>query len=202
MRWYGDPAPEIDRLRRSGRKIMLLGATNFYGRLDAALIRPGRLQQRISVLPPQSDDELIALMRYYLSADPADADLGKLARPGRGVTPAMVESWVKEARASARAEARSLTFADLPEAIVPKDARTPRDIRTIAIHECGRALVALRVGWKVETISILPEGNTGGRVFVELPTIVPTWRTCSIPLPSPWGAGGRYHPRPGRQCRC
>jgi len=167
---------EIDRLRRSGRKIMLLGATNYYHRLDAALVRPGRLQQRISVLPPQSDDELIALMRYYLGADLAEADLGKLARPGRGATPAMVEGWVKEARASARANGRSLTFADLLEAIVPKDTRTPRDIRTIAIHECGHALVALRLGRKVETISILPEGNTGGRVFVELPTIVPTWR--------------------------
>ncbi|HWV21447.1 MAG TPA: AAA family ATPase, partial [Devosia sp.] len=167
---------EIDRLRRSGRKIMLLSATNFYHRLDAALVRPGRLQQRISVLPPQSDEELIALMRYYLGADLADADLGKLARPGRGATPAMVEGWVKEARASARAEARSLTFADLLEAIVPKDARTPGDIRTIAIHECGHALVALRLGRTVETISILPEGTSGGRVLVHLPTIVPTWQ--------------------------
>lgn len=167
---------EIDRLRRSGRKIMLLGATNFYHRLDAALIRPGRLQQRISVLPPQSDDELIALTRYYLGADLADADLGKLARPGRGATPAMVEGWVKEARASARAQARSLTFADLLEAIVPKDMRTPRDIHTIAIHECGHALVALRLGRSVETISILPEGTSGGRVLVRLPTIVPTWQ--------------------------
>jgi hypothetical protein len=167
---------EIDRLRRSGRKIMLLGATNYYHRLDAALIRPGRLQQRISVLPPQTDGELIALIRYYLGTDLADADLGKLARPGRGATPAMVEGWVKEARASARAQGRPLTFTDLLEAIVPRDARTPRDIRTIAIHECGHALVALRLGRKVETISILPEGDSGGRVFVQLPTIVPTWQ--------------------------
>jgi len=43
---------EIDRLRQSGRKVLLIGVTNYRERLDSALIRPGRLQQRVSLLPP------------------------------------------------------------------------------------------------------------------------------------------------------
>ena len=39
---------EIDRLRKSGKHVLLLGGTNYYGRLDSALVRPGRLQQRVT----------------------------------------------------------------------------------------------------------------------------------------------------------
>ena len=44
---------ELDRLRKSNTKVLLLGATNYYLHLDPALIRPGRLQQRVPVLPPR-----------------------------------------------------------------------------------------------------------------------------------------------------
>ncbi|KFL30300.1 hypothetical protein JP75_17200, partial [Devosia riboflavina] len=58
---------EIDRVRKSGKKVLLLGATNYYDRLDGALIRPGRLQQRVSVLPPRTEAESsnrLAVKRY------------------------------------------------------------------------------------------------------------------------------------------
>lgn len=60
---------EVDRLRRSGKRVILIGATNYYHHLDSALIRPGRMQQRVSVLPPQSDAEVAALFAYYLEGD-------------------------------------------------------------------------------------------------------------------------------------
>jgi len=34
---------QIDRVRTSGKRVMLIGTTNYYQHLDAALIRPGRL---------------------------------------------------------------------------------------------------------------------------------------------------------------
>lgn len=57
------------------------------------------MQQRVSVLPAGTEPELTALLRFYLKQDLADPELLKLARLGIGSTPAMVEGWVKEAKA-------------------------------------------------------------------------------------------------------
>lgn len=166
---------EIDRLRKSNRKVLLLGATNYYAHLDNALIRPGRLQQRVSVQPPQTESDVIALLRYYLRGDLAEADLGRLGRIGRGATPAMVEGWLKEARGAARSNKRPLELGDILAQMVPSDDRAPADIRAIAIHEMGHAIVAHRLGQRVESVSIIADGNSGGRTWTRLPTIVPTW---------------------------
>lgn len=166
---------EIDRVRKANKKVLLLGATNYYDHLDNALIRPGRLQQRIRVLPPQSEDEMVALLRHYLGTEIGGADLVRLARIGRGAVPAAVEGWVKEARAAARQSQRALTPGDLLSVMVPADERDPADIRAIAIHEAGHAIVAHWLGRKVESVSILPEGESGGRTLIRFPTLVPVW---------------------------
>lgn len=166
---------EIDRLKKSNRKVLLLGATNYFAHLDSALIRPGRLQRRVSVLPPQSEEEVIALMRYYLKEDLADIDLGRLGRVGRGATPGMVEGWLKEARGEARNQNRPLELGDILGRMIPEDDRTPADIRAIALHEIGHAVVAHRLGQIVDSVSIVPEGASGGRTWTKLSTIIPTW---------------------------
>ncbi len=166
---------EINRLKKSNRKVLLLGATNYFAHLDSALIRPGRLQHRVSVLPPQSEDEVIALMRYYLKEDLADVDLSRLGRIGRGATPGMVEGWLKEARSAARHKNRPLELGDILGRMVPEDDRTPADIRAIALHEIGHAVIAHRLGQIVESVSIVPEGACGGRTWTKLSTIIPTW---------------------------
>lgn len=167
---------EIDRVRKSGRKVLLLGATNYYDRLDSALIRPGRLQQRVSVLPPQSEAEVVAVLRYYLKTDLADVDLGRFARVGRDATPAMVEGWVKEARSLARSLNRPLEGGDILAQMVPRDTRSPEDIRSVAIHEMGHAVVAHRLGQMVERVSIIADAETGGRTWTRLASTVPTWQ--------------------------
>lgn len=172
---------EIDRLRKSGRPVLLLGATNFYHHLDAALIRPGRMQQRVSVLPAETEPEVMALLRFYLTDDLADKELAKLVRLGMGSTPAMVEGWVKEARAAARAAGRALQLGDLLKQMVPRDDRSPEDIRTIALHEIGHAIVAHRLGFKVERVTIIPGNGSGGHTKAALNSIVPTWeRICDV----------------------
>lgn len=168
---------EIDRLRQSGKRVLILGATNYYNRLDAALVRPGRLQQRISVLPSGTEDEVIALLRYHLKDDLMGVDLSKLARIGRGATPAMVEGWLKQARSRARSQSRPLEASDILDEMVPEDDRSPADVRAIALHELGHAVVAHRLGQTVESVSIIPEGSSGGRTWTKLPTVVPTWES-------------------------
>lgn len=172
---------EVDRLRRSGKRVLLIGATNYYGHLDGALIRPGRMQRRVSVLPPRSEDEVAALFDYYLKGDLANADVGKLARLGIGATPATVEGWLKEARGLARAAGRSLRLADVLAQMLPREDRSLEDVWTIALHEIGHAVVACRLGLTVERVSIVPEGESGGHTRTTLPSIVPTWeRLCDM----------------------
>jgi hypothetical protein len=166
---------EIDRLRRSGKCVMLVGATNFYEHLDAALVRPGRLQQRVSVLPPQTEAEVAELLRYYLHNDLTKLNLDKLVRLAIGATPAMVEGWVKEGRSAARAAGRALTASDLLEQMLPPDSRSAEDVRSIALHEIGHAIVAHRLGLEVDRVSIIPDGSSGGHTRTGLPTLVPTW---------------------------
>lgn len=166
---------EIDRVRKSGRKVLLLGATNYYERLDAALIRPGRLHRRVPVLAPEAEADILALLHYFLGGEFVDADLIRLVRFARGATPAMVEGWAKEARSTARQKNRPLKVADVLDQMVPKDIRTPADIRTAALHEVGHAIVAHRVGHEVRSVSILPDGMTGGVTETRLPSLMPTW---------------------------
>lgn len=170
---------EIDRLRRSGKPVLLLGATNHYHFLDTALIRPGRLSQRISVQPPSSEDELLELLRYYLKAALSEPELAKLVPLASGATPASVEEWTKEARATARAAGRDLRASDVIGQMLPPDPRSPQDLRAVALHEAGHAIVANRLGVVVERVSTLAEGASGGHTMTRLPTLVPDWnRTC------------------------
>ncbi len=165
---------EIDRLKKSGKKVILLGATNYYARLDPALIRPGRLQQRVPVLPPQTDDELLAVLRHYLPDELAEAELAKLVRLGMGATPAVVEGWSKQAKGLARAEHRPLALADVMAQMVPTDTRSAADIRAIAIHEIGHVFAAYRLGHTIESVSIIPTGPSEGWTQTKSPTAIIT----------------------------
>lgn len=164
---------EVDRLRASGRKVLLLGASNYYHRLDAALIRPGRMQQRISVLPPSTAEEVLAVLRHYLGDD-LSQEQARLAGVAIGATPAAIEGWVKSARAVARMAGRALTASDLLDQIAPADGRSAADLRTTALHELGHAIVAAELGHTVDRISILAGIGTGGATSTRLVSVVPT----------------------------
>ena len=163
---------EIDRLRKSGKRVLLLGGTNYFNRLDAALVRSQRLQQRVTFLPPQEAGEVVDVLRHFLRDALADVDLRPLARIGLGATPAVIEGWVKEAHGAARAAGRALQSGDLLAQIAPKDDRSAADIRAVALHEVGHALVAHRLGHAVETLSIIPEGATAGHMRSSLPSLI------------------------------
>ncbi|MFC6791752.1 ATP-binding protein [Methylobacterium komagatae] len=109
---------------REGAGVCIIGATNHADRLDAALVRPGRLGQVIRISPPAAP-ELAAIVRQHLGADLPDLDLTVVAELGLGATGAQVVGWVKAARARARAAKRPLQADDLLEAVAPPDTRTP-----------------------------------------------------------------------------
>lgn len=165
---------EIDRLRKSGKRVMLLGASNYYDRLDPALIRPGRLAQRVSVLPPSTDAETLDLLRHFLGKDLSEAEIEKLVRFSVGATPAAVEGWSKSAKARARSFSRNLSIDDVLAQAAPHDGRSDADIWSTAQHEIGHALVAYRLGHKIESVSILRHGVSGGRTISVPPTNIIT----------------------------
>jgi cell division protease FtsH len=158
---------QIDRVRKSNRQALLIGATNFYDRLDGTLIRSGRLEQRVSVLPPQTVEEAARVLRHYLESDLDTATLDMAARLGIGATPATIEGWCRTARAKARAEARDLQPGDLLEAVAPADVRSPDETRAVAIHEAGHLAVARHLGVVVLGVSILANGRSGGHTLTE-----------------------------------
>ncbi|WP_116654982.1 AAA family ATPase [Pelagibacterium sediminicola] len=164
---------QIDQIRKSDRKVLLLGATNYYTRLDSALVRPGRLEQRLSVFPPESEADALSLLDYFAGSMIPRDELSRIARLGIGATPATIEGSWKEAQRLARTQDREPLLHDLIDALTPAETRSESDLRAIAIHEIGHAVVALRLGHKLERVTILPEGRSGGQTLTHLPTIIP-----------------------------
>nr|WP_314260708.1 AAA family ATPase [uncultured Devosia sp.] len=162
---------EIDRVRRSGKRVMLVAGTNHYSRLDKALVRAGRLEQRVSFVAPQNEAEVLDVLRFYLRDDLMDDDLSTICRLGLGASPAQLEGWVKEARSIARSADRAIHADDLRDQVAPDDNRSTDDIRVVAVHEVGHALVAHRLGHEVEHLSIIAEGASGGHTTSKLPSL-------------------------------
>lgn len=154
---------EIDRLRQAGKPILLIGATNHFDRLDAALIRPGRLETRVPVLLPDFDDRR-RLFASCLSGRIGEDGLATLARLSVLATPAQIESWCQSAIAAGQTESRSIDLRDLIDLIAPADGRSPEQDRAVAIHEAGHAIVAVELGLPVAEVSILSVGAVGGWV--------------------------------------
>lgn len=158
---------EVDRLRKLGKPILLIGATNHFDKLDKALIRPGRLEHKVSVRLPDFEDR--RRMFAALMGDRIDAGgIAVLARLAVEATPAQIESWCRSAIARARAEDRPLELADLMGLIAPSSGRSPETDRGIAIHEAGHAVVAHALNLPILEVSILGAGAMGGWVKPKL----------------------------------
>lgn len=154
---------EIDRLRKSGKPVMLIGATNHFDRLDKALIRPGRLEHKVSVLLPDVDDRR-RMFAAYIGDRIDPGSIAPLARLAVEATPAQIESWCRSATAKAATEERQLALTDLMVLIAPPNGRSPETDRGIAIHEAGHAVVAHALNLPIAEVSIVAAGAMGGWV--------------------------------------
>lgn len=154
---------EIDKLRYAGKPILLLGATNHFGKLDGALIRPGRLERRVPVLLPDAADRQRLFVCFLGDVLPASALL-RLARLAIGASPAQIKSWCETALAQAQKAGRPLVLRDVLDLVAPPDGRSPQEARAVALHEAGHAVVAIELGLPVEEVSVLSMGAIGGYV--------------------------------------
>jgi DNA polymerase III delta prime subunit len=144
--------------RREG--VVVIAACNDPSRLDAALVRAGRLDHHIAI-PLPDVPALVRIFRVHLGGDLAGADLRPAALAARGHTGADVERWVRVAQRTARTAGRPLTPQDLLEAVRGGEAEWPADVRRrIACHEAGHAITQLALD--IAETTALSIGGTGG----------------------------------------
>ncbi|EDY35130.1 ATPase, AAA family protein [Aciduliprofundum boonei T469] len=91
----------VEDLMKNGNYVLLIGATNYIDRVDRALIRPGRFNEKIEIKPP--DSELRAMLfKYYvekLAKDreleiPDDMDWYKFGEVTNGLTGADISTLI------------------------------------------------------------------------------------------------------------
>lgn len=165
---------EVDKLRKAGKPILLLGATNHAEALDPALIRAGRMETRVHFELPTIEDRM-AMFRTLLPKTLRDTNIAVLGRLSATATPAQIESWCTAAKAQAMRNGKPLTIRELMDIIAPRSSRGADADWTVALHEAGHAIVAMELGFTVNEISILETTNMGGWVNTSGPN--PNTRT-------------------------
>ena len=156
--------------------IIVIAATNRDDVLDPALLRAGRFDRKITVsLPDKKGREAIFKVHSRNKKLDADVNFENLAKRTVGFSGADIENIMNEAAILAvRANRGSISVDDIDEAIdrrvagPAKSSRslTPHEKEMIAYHESGHAIIGLRYPHsnKVQKITIIPRGNTGGHV--------------------------------------
>ncbi len=154
--------------------IIILAATNRPDILDPALLRPGRFDRQINVLPPDVKGRLEILKVHTRKVPLAkDVDLESVARSTPGFTGAELASLVNEAAIIAgRSDKKFLESQDFDVArdrIMMGIERVgmvirEKDRKTMAYHEAGHAILTkfLPQADPLHKISIIPRGKALG----------------------------------------
>jgi cell division protease FtsH len=153
--------------------VIVVGATNRIDVLDQALLRPGRFDRRVAVLPPDREGRRLILEVHTRDVPLApDVDLTRIAATTPGMVGADLANLVNEAALLAarsdRSEVTAVDFAQSLEKILlgaeRKIMMTPADRRNTAYHEAGHALVGMLTPASdpVRKISIVPRGQALG----------------------------------------
>ncbi|MGN6300666.1 MAG: AAA family ATPase [Angustibacter sp.] len=157
--------------------ILLLASTNTADRLDPALLRPGRFDQRLSFdLPGKTGRRQI--IDHYLARKAHDEELDgderrdALAAITQGYSPAMLEGLLDEGLVRALEGGRTaMTWADLEHArmiteigLAQPVGYTPHEERLIATHEAGHATIAWLVApqRRLEVLTIVKRRDALG----------------------------------------
>ncbi|HEX5414335.1 MAG TPA: ATP-dependent zinc metalloprotease FtsH [Chloroflexota bacterium] len=159
--------------------VIVLSATNRPDVLDPALLRPGRFDRRVTVLPPDrvGRAEILKVHTRGVPLAP-EVDLAEVAARTPGLVGADLRNLVNEAALlAARKEQDAVGAEDFAEAIEKIALGTERrlalsdaDRRLVAYHESGHALLGL----------LLPDADPPRRV-----TVVPRGQALGVTLSVP-----------------
>jgi cell division protease FtsH len=170
---------EMDGFEKSG--IVVIAATNRHDVLDAALLRPGRFDRKVTVSIPdrKGREKLFGLYLHNASLAeglaPSDA-AERLASRSMGMTGADISAVVNEAAlGAATAGAVGVAMEHLHDAL--ERVMLGRERRSMEVsdwakkltawHEAGHTACSLLVdsAWKPERVSIVPRGSAGGATW-------------------------------------
>jgi cell division protease FtsH len=153
--------------------VVVLAATNRPDVLDPALLRPGRFDRTIMVLPPDHKGR-VAILQVHTRKVPLapDVDLEQLGASTPGMTGADLANLVNEAALLAARRGRDMvTQRDFTESLEKVQLGTARNVvipeqdrKRTAYHEAGHALLGmLQPGADpVRKVSIIPRGRALG----------------------------------------
>ena len=156
--------------------IIVIAATNRDDVLDPALLRAGRFDRKITVsLPDRKGREAIFKVHARNKNIAPDVDFAQLSKRTVGFSGADIENIINEAAILAiRRKKESIGMDEIDEAIdrrVAGPAKSSRSMneherKVVAYHEAGHAIIGIKYPHsdKVQKITIIPRGNTGGHV--------------------------------------
>lgn len=121
--------------------VVVVAATNNPELIDPALLRPGRLERLIEIPLPDGAARL-AILRQHLRGLPAPDDMREFQESTLGYAGADLELVAREVRRRIRKERRAIEERDLLNALPPRRPLSDLELRRVAVHEAGHALVA------------------------------------------------------------
>jgi cell division protease FtsH len=156
--------------------VIVIAATNRPDVLDPALLRPGRFDRRVTVLPPDRVGRE-AILNVHTRGVPLarDINLGAIASATPGLVGADLRNLVNEAALTAAHRNRdAVTKADFFEALekitlgaARKLVMSVDDRKRVAYHEAGHALMGLLLPDvdPVQKVTIVPRGQALGVTY-------------------------------------
>ena len=158
--------------------IIVIAATNREDVLDPALLRAGRFDRTITVNLPdrKGREEIFKVHARGKTIDPS-VSFEALSKRTVGFSGADIENILNEAAILAVRENKpQIDINDIDEAIdrriagPAKSTRVMSDAerRRVAFHEAGHAIIGIKLkdSDKVQKITIIPRGRTGGHVLM------------------------------------
>jgi cell division protease FtsH len=162
---------EMDGFSSSGR-VVVIAASNLLEKLDPALLRPGRFDRQVFVVPPDVQGRLGVLQVHTRDKPLEDVDLSLVAQQTSGLTGADLANICNEAAIfAARRGGRAITSVDFDSAlerviagVQSKRVLNEHEKQVVAFHEGGHALCGelLPSVDRVHRISIVPRGRALG----------------------------------------
>lgn len=158
--------------------ILVIAATNRDDVLDPALLRPGRFDRVITVgLPNAEGREAIFKVHARNKKIDPNVDFHALSKRTVGFSGADIDNILNEAAILAvRFHKEMIGMAEIDEAIDRRisgpakssKGMSPTERKQVAFHEAGHAIIGLVLphAEKVQKITIIPRGNTGGHVLM------------------------------------
>jgi hypothetical protein len=158
--------------KRAG--IVVVAATNNIKGVDAAVLRPGRLERAIEIQRPDYGGT-VNILRHHVNGALTDADIADLAHLLEGATGAEIMMVVRGARRIARYGGRPLERDDLLQAIAPPEDVPHATLNRICIHEAAHAVAAIVARSGVVKRCIVGGAGAAGRTLIwtdphEMPT--------------------------------